>query len=207
LEVSGSAFRAWRQVAAGAVGHFGGELTEEESDRLAGVVHACESADPAPPSPPRPGASVVHVDIDGTSISYGSGSAPPGPWAHLDRLLASLCDAVTDRPTAAIAIAVFGSDARLEHRGADPIRVDLTSAEFVAVAWRGWYEEAARTEGALAGASEDVGPGWSTPVPIGDLPTDGTTVHVRVRFVLGSGADATPVELAYAPDLPPPPPT
>lgn len=201
LEIDGTSFRSWRQVSATAVGHFGGELTDDEAGQVAAVVHACEAAEPAPPTTPRPGAAMIQVDIDGTSVSYGSGSPPPGPWTDLDRVLSSLCDAVVDRPTAAIAIEVDGPQARLEHRGTDPIHVDLGEASFVAVAWKGWYEEAGRSEGLIGGTGADAAPGWSVEIPIGELPADGTTVHVTVRFSIGSGTDATPVELSYAPAL------
>ena len=201
FEVNGTSFRAWRQVASGAVGWFGGELTPEESDRLEAARRACQAADPAATPVVRPGASIVHIDLDGTSIAFGSGSPPDGPWAQLDEACRQLCDEVVDRPTAAIAIEVSDDDVRLVHRGDDPIDVDFGEASFVAVAWKGWYEEAGRSEGQLFGEAGAAHRGWSLPIPIGDFDHGDATVHVTAEFTIGSGRDATAVAVSHAPDL------
>ena len=62
------------------------------------------------------------------------------------------------------------------HRGHDPIAVDLTDGTFVAMAFTGWYHEEARSEGTLEGGKATAEPGWSAPIPIGELPDgdDGT---------------------------------
>jgi hypothetical protein len=105
--------------------------------------------------------------------------------------------------------------ARLEHRGADPLYVDLSEATFVAVAWTGWYDEAARLTGPVPGVPDapgEVGAGWSTVIPLADLfarlppavDPSAVTVHVSVTFSVGEGRDATQVELSHTPDLPAP---
>ena len=41
-------------------------------------------------------------------------------------------------------------------------------------------------------------PGWSTPVPIGELPGgDDMTVHVIARFTIGEGRHAKQVEVTH----------
>ncbi len=206
LSVDGDEFQAWRTTGAPAVGHFGGTLTAAESDRLAHAVAACEAAEPAHAPDRRPGATTVQVDINSTSVTYGSGSPPAGPWAKLDGVLHDLCDAIVDRPTAAIGIEVSGDGTELVHRGRDPIAVDLTNGTFVAMAFTGWYHEEARSEGALAGGKETAESGWNAPIPIGDLPNsetagDKVTVHVVARFTIGEGRHATQVEVAHTPEL------
>jgi hypothetical protein len=206
LSVDGDTFQAWRTTGASAAGHFGGTLTADESDRLTHAVAACEAAEPAHPPVRRPGATGVQVDIDSTSVRYGSGSPPPGPWATLDKVLHDLCDAVVDRPTAAIGIDPADDGTRLVHLGRDPIEVDLTGGTFVAMAFTGWYHEEARSEGALEGGKETAEPGWTTPIPIGELP-DGdavgekVTVHVIARLTIGEGRNAKQVEVAHTPEL------
>ncbi len=206
LSVDGDTFEAWRSTGAAAAGHFGGTLTADESERLAHAVAACEAAEPAHSPDRRPGAAAVQVDIGSTSVTYGSGSPPPGPWAKLDTVLHDLCDAIVDRPTAAIAIEVADDGTRLVHRGQDPIAVDLTDGTFVAMAFTGWYHEEARSEGALDGSKESAEPGWSAPIVIGELPDSGEAgstviVHVIARFTIGEGRNATQVEVAHAPEL------
>jgi hypothetical protein len=206
LSVDGDTFQAWRTTGAPAVGHFGGALTAGEADRLAHAVAACEAAEPAHAPDRRPGATTVQVDINTTSVTYGSGSPPPGPWAKLDQVLHDLCDAIVDRPTAAIGIETTADGTRLVHRGNDPIAVDLTEGTFVAMAFTGWYHEEARSEGALEGGKDTAESGWSAPIPIGELPDSETvgekvTVHVIARFTIGEGRNATEVEAAHTPEL------
>lgn len=202
LEIDPPGFRAWRQVAVGAVGHFGGALRADERDRVTRAIAMVDASRPPVIPTARPGSAVVTVDIDGRSISYGSGGAPDGPWAELDDCLRGICDAIVDRPTGAIAIETDPAEARLVHRGDDPIDVDLGDGSFVAVAWRGWYEEAGRIEGRLASAPTSAASGWSVDIPLDGLPvSDEVTVHVHARFRLGAEPDAVEVELAHAPAL------
>ena len=84
------------------------------------------------------------------------------------------------------------------HRGGDPIAVDLTDGTFLAIAFTGGDHEEARWEGALEGGQVTAEPGWSTPVPIGELPGgDDMTVHVIARFTIGEGRHAKQVEVAH----------
>lgn len=203
VEVDGSDFRACRQVARPAVGRFGGSLTADEVARLEQALHACEAAEPAHPPVPAPGASMVSIDVDGTSVTFGEGDPPSGPWAHLDEVCERLCDAIVDRPSAAIGIVVDDDGARLVHRGDESVQVDLSDATFVAIAWRGWYEEVDRQEGRVDGEAGEVGPGWSSAIPV-DLATlsaDDVTIHVTVTFTIGEGRQAAPAEVSHAPDL------
>ncbi len=212
LEIDDGGFRAWRQVAEVAVGHFAGELTGDERGRLDAALRACDSGE-APTAPvARPGATLVSVDLPGRSVSYGSGTPPAGAWGELDRVLNELCDAVTDRPRAAISIGLDddGGGFRLDHVGPEPIDVDLSSGSFVAVVWEGWYHEVGRLEGPLttdaattATASTDEG--WALSVPLAALDVgEGQVVHVTARFSLVVGDDAAAVEVAYVPALTPP---
>ena len=206
LSVDGDTFEAWRTTGASAAGHFGGTLTADESERLTHSVAACEAAEPAHPPVRRPGAKTVQVDIGSTSVTYGSGSPPPGPWAKLDEVLHDLCDAIVDRPTAAIGVEATADGTQLVHRGDDPIAVDLTDGTFVAMAFTGWYHEVARSEGALDGGKDTAEPGWSAPIPVGELPDsesagEKVTVHVIARFTIGEGRSAKQVEVAHTPEL------
>ncbi|HEX4980056.1 MAG TPA: hypothetical protein VFV63_00075 [Ilumatobacteraceae bacterium] len=198
LSVDGDEFQAWRTTGAAAAGRFGGTLTAAESARLAAAVAACEVAEPAHPPVPRPGATSVQIDIDSTSIHYQSGSPPSGRWAALDAALHDLCDAIVDRPTAAIAIEADDDGIALVHRGRDPIGVDLTSGTFVAVASTGAHRESDRWEGALVGGQVMAEPGWKAPIPVGDL---GDDVSVHVRFTIGDGRNAKIVEVAHTPEF------
>ena len=140
----------------------------------------------------------MQIDIDSTSVHYQSGAPPSGRWARLDQVLRDLCDAIVDRPTAAIAIQATDDGAELVHRGGDPIAVDLTGGTFVAIAFTGGDHEEARWEGALEGGRVTAEPGWSTPVAIGELPGgDDMTVHVIARFTIGEGRHAKQVEVAH----------
>ena len=203
LEVDGSTFRAWRQVARRAVGRFAGELTADELAGLTDALHACEAAEPAEPPMPAPGASMVVLDVDGTSVQFGDGSPPSGPWAQLAGVCEKLCDAIIDRPVAAVCIVVDDDGARLEHRGDDDVDADLSGASFVAVAWQGWYDEAGRQAGDFAGVHEQASPGWSATIPVDlrQLAGDGITIHVTVTFALGTERDPTAVQVSHAPDL------
>jgi len=215
LAVDGQTFQAWRSVGASAVGRFGGPLTDDESARVADAVAACAAAGSPDAPVARPGSTVVQIDLDGTSTQFGSGSPPPGPWSELDTVLSELCDAIVDRPVAAIAVEPDGDDGyRLVHRGTDPIDVDLSDGTFVAVAWSGWYAEVGRSEGELTGGTETATPGWTVAVPVGSLPADGENdgeddvendgeivVHVTARFALVGDRDAAPVEASFAPEL------
>jgi len=206
LSIDGDTFEAWRTVGASAAGRFAGTLTPHETARLTHAVAACETAEPAHPPVRRPGATSVQVDIGSTSVTYGRGSPPPGPWTELDNVLQELCDAVVDRPTGAIGIEAAGVATQLVHRGHDPIAVDLSGGTFVAIAYTGWYHEEARSEGALDGGRVTAAPGWSVPIPVGELPdsetvSDKVTVHVTARFTIGEGRDAKQVEITHAPEL------
>lgn len=201
LSVDGDSFQAWRTTGASAAGRFGGTLTAGETSRLASAVAACEAAEPAHPPIPRPGAANVQIDIDSTSVHYESGSPPRGRWAALDGVLHDLCDAIVDRPIAAIAIQATNDGVELVHRGQDPIAVDLTSGTFVAIAFTGGDHEEARWDGALEGGHVMAAPGWSTPIAIGELPgRDDLTVHVIARFTIGEGRHAKQVEVTHTPE-------
>ena len=200
--MDGSTFTAWRQVAQSAVGSFGGDLTDEESEELEAALVACLSADVAEIPTPLPGSAIVHVDIDGTNISYGHGSPPVGPWGSLDDVCKRLLDSAIDRPTAAVGIDIVDGSARLSHLGTGPIHVDLDGASFVAIAWRGWYDEAGRSEGTLQGGVHEVEPGWESELSTIDMPDFvDSTVHVKVEFTIGTGDAAARVSVSHAPEL------
>ena len=200
LSAHGDAFQARRTTGIAAVGHFAGTLSAEESERLAGAVAACEAAEPAHPQVPRRGATSVQIDIDSTSVHYQSGAPPSGRWARLDQVLRDLCDAIVDRPTAAIAIQAAGDGVELVHRGRDPIAVDLTGGTFLAIAFTDGDHEEARWEGTLEGGPVTAEPGWSTPIAIGEHPSgDGVTLHVIARFTIDEGRHAKQVEVAHTP--------
>ena len=85
--------------------------------------------------------------------------------ARLDQVLHDLCDAIVDRPTAAIGIEVTDDGTRLVHRGHDRIAVDLTDGTFVAIAFTGRHHEEARSAGAIDGARRPPGTGVERPDP------------------------------------------
>jgi len=201
LSVDGAEFQARRTTGVAAAGHFGGTLTADESARLAGAVASCEAAEPAHPPVPRPGATSVQIDIGSTSVHYQSGSPPSGRWANLDQVLRDLCDAIVDRPTAAIAIQATDDGTELVHLGTDPIAVDLNGGTFAAIAFTERDHEEARWEGPLEGVQVVAEPGWSTPIAIGELPAGDVTVHVIARFTIGEGRHAKQVEVAHTPEL------
>jgi hypothetical protein len=205
IEVDGSTFTAWRQVAQSAVGSFGGILTDGESEELETARAACLSADVAEIPTPLPGSAIVHIDIDGTGISFGSGSPPMGPWGALDDVCRRLCDSAIDRPTGAIGIDTIDGIPRLTHQGMNPITIDLDGASFVAIGWQGWYDEVGRSSGTLQGGVHEVGPGWELKILATDMSELADSImHVTIEFTIGTGRDATRVAVSHAPELEPP---
>lgn len=209
LSTDGASVRAWRSVAT-AAGWFDGELTGAEAARLEAAVEAAVASGPPAPTTGRPGAVRVRIDVDmgddALSASYGSGSTPDGPWRVLDGVLADLLDSIDDRASATITIRRDESGGyRLVHQGDEPLDVDLAGGEFEAVAWRGWYDEAAAVEGVIEGSVVTAGPGWSMPLEVIGLPEDpDLIVHVHARVAVSNGTTFVPVEVSYAPPLPQP---
>lgn len=143
---------AWRTVAAGAVGRFGGKVDPDTLAVTSALANAAAAgSSPSVPQPvdrpselvelPSATAHTAHLglreslvagEVAGEVVRDGTGTgndASTDPWAALAHHCRRLLDAAVEYPVAAIALeSVAGSaKARLVQRGDEPVTLDLTS--------------------------------------------------------------------------------
>jgi hypothetical protein len=191
----------WRSVSAGGVGWFAGRLPAAE---LAEIRALIEAAGATPPQArPRPDAAEEVLELTATGPVRIAGLADgPGDWPRLAAASRRLLDRLTDFPRAAVGVRYTAGAARLEHRGTDPVRVDLGTVAVAATAWRGYYEPAGDWAGEVTGpGAVEAGPGWAYDLPVGlEAAGPDVTVHLAVDFVIRSGSTRIPVRATYTPD-------
>jgi hypothetical protein len=193
-----------------AVGRFGGRLSGEEAAallRLAAAAEAAGSVDAAM----LPDSSLVTIGVGGATARFGDGAPPAGPWAALTDALVALLDGRLGEPVAAVELVLGdgGTSARLEHRGSEPVAIDLSALEVRAVLWKGYYELVAEWVSASAPGADartTAAPGWSVDVPFehGFELGPARTLHASASFGLATdGGEAEPVLASVAPAIPP----
>ncbi|WP_433379128.1 hypothetical protein ACQPZX_12925 [Actinoplanes sp. CA-142083] len=189
----------WRSVSGGGVGWFAGQLPAGELAEVRALVDAAGPApSPVPPPPPDAGDEVLELEATGP-VSIAGISDGPGDWPRLAAGSRRLLDRLTDFPRAAVTVEPADpSVARLLHRGADPLRLDLGTIAVRATAWVGYYEPAGDWSGVIEGPGEiEAGPGWTYDIPIGL----GDGPHLAVDFAILSGKTRVPVRVKYEPAL------
>jgi len=188
----------WRTVSPAGVGWFARRLPEAELAEVRALAGAVRTA-PAP-SLARPGASTETLELDATG-PYSIAGSRDGLAVAARQLVQRL----TDFPRAAVTVTHPSPEvARLEHRGTEPLRLDLASVAVSAAVWRGYYEPAGTWSGVIGGPGEiEAGPGWTLDLPLEvDAPADpGITVHLAVDFAIRHGGSSLPVEARYEPDI------
>ncbi|HEX5203569.1 MAG TPA: hypothetical protein VFW27_26890 [Actinoplanes sp.] len=194
------AISGWRGVSAGGVGWFAGQLPAGELAQIRALVDA---AGPAPAAMPPPDAAEEVLELAATGpVSIAGIGDGPGDWALLAAVARRLLDRLTDFPRAAVAVEPAPKLARLVHRGADPLRLDLGTVAVRATAWQGYYEPAGDWSGVIEGPGEiEAGPGWSYDIPVG-LDADGVT-YLAVDFVILSGPTRVSVRAKHEPAISP----
>ncbi len=200
-------FRMWRSVGSPMAGRFGGQL---EPGLLAQVRSEGQQAASAGnlDASILPDAAIETIEVDGARASLGGNDEGDGAWAplvaHLRRLLGELMRS----PVSAVALEVDGARAaRLEHRGREPLGLDLSSLTVRAVLWGPGYEMLDDWS-APAGISSDggrvqAGPGWKQALPFehGFKPRPGQVVHAYANFVVLNGEQPIPVSCVVAPPV------
>ena len=194
VEVSGDgAISGWRSVSDGGVGWFAGVLPREELAELQMLIGSAEFAAPAAPPPPDSGQEMLEL-IETGAIAIAGLESPLATAAR------DLLTRLTDFPRAAVAVSLPSpAVARLSHRGAEPIRLDLSAVGWRETAWRGYYESAGDWSGVAAGPPDvEAGPGWTFDIPI--VATD-AVVHLTADFTILSGNSRIPVRAKHTPEL------
>ncbi|GIM90379.1 hypothetical protein [Paractinoplanes toevensis] len=196
------ALTGWRSVSDGGVGWFAGRLPAAELAEIQALIGAAGAA--PPPARPRPEAAEEVLELTATGpVRIAGLTDGPGDWPRLAAASRRLLDRLTDFPRAAVGVSrTPGGGARLEHRGTDPVRVDLGTVAVTATAWRGYYEPAGDWAGEVTGPGEvEAGPEWTYDLPIGFEPAGpDVTVHLTADFVILSGPTRIPVRAKYTPD-------
>lgn len=196
----------WRSVSTAAVGSFAGELPEAEAAEIAALATAAADV-PAPASVTPPGAPAETLELVGGDPVPVAGllDADDGPSPRLVAAARALLDRVTAFPRAAVGITVAGPDlARLSHRGAEPLLLDLSQVRLRVTAWRGYYEPAGEWSGIEAGPGQvTAGPGWTHDLLLGPVAPTGAdvTLHASATFAIVVDGRAIPVRVSHAPLL------
>lgn len=197
----------WRTVSTSAVGSFAGALPDAGTKAVRDLIDAVADA-PPPDDPPPPDAATESLEIAGREpVSVAAVCDPDeSAWGRLATAARDLLERLTDYPLAAIALAPAAGHARLEHRGAEPLELDLASVQLRVNAWRGYYEPAGEWSATVPGPGRVVaGPGWFHDFDL--EPTfatvgPGITTHLRADFTVIAGG--RPLAVAVSHTLEPP---
>ncbi len=199
-------FRAWRAVNAGPIGRFGGALADADATAVREAVAAVD-ATPVPPASMVLDAVSETVTIGALHMTVGRHDVPDGPWGDIVVLLRRLLDQGADQPVAAIALETDerGTFARLVHRGAEALELDLSRVAIGAQVFGPRYSIEGRwSTDVQAGSRGPVGPGWSLALPFdhGLAVAATSVVQVRVEFVAYDGPLAVRVMMVASPAPP-----
>ncbi len=158
----------WRSQGPG-IGRFGGSAPD--IDGLRALIGAAVATPEPEIGRLSLDATIESLEADGRSARFSVHTTPDGPWGAL--LLAArslLDDTLPSAPVATLALVIDeGRGLRLEHRGSDPVAVELGSA---------WAEMTRWRDGTPVGSSEargiglgrvEAGPGWSALIAM-DVP-------------------------------------
>jgi hypothetical protein len=197
VEDDGS-WRVWRSVGQ-AIGRFAGspEVADSAGKRILELAAAAEGSDPPSKGKFPPDATIERIHVGDRSATVPYRHTPDGPWGELVAASRRLLDEAIAHPRAAIRLVVVGPDrVRLEHRGQEPLPIELGSAQVEATVWH---------DGAFVGAGMgridaghvDAGPGWSLDVPLEGIdPSAGGEAVIFVSFVADDGGVYIPVTLS-----------
>jgi hypothetical protein len=162
-------FTMWRSANTGVAGRFAGRLDGAELAALVLEARAAAAAGNLEVQP-FPDDAIERVEVEGARAEMGGGSQVDGAWTPLVARLHRLLDELTALPLAAVALQVDqgGRRAALVHRGAEPLRLDLSRLASRAVLWGPdwWLLEDWRSNDAGAVSGPVVaGPSWSLELP------------------------------------------
>jgi hypothetical protein len=207
LEIEQGRFRLRRTTGVAVVGRFAGALpadakaVEAAAEGVRGSTSLQLEA--------SPGAASESIDVDGVRLQGGLDHAPRS-WSPLVARLRELVNRLIDAPEAAIALELGddGRSARLVHRGAAPVEVDLSELRIAVHAWEGYYEPAGRWERGPLGvtAPSTASGGWSAELPFDHgLPSGpGYRLQVEVDFAIRDDDGWRPVGPVVVPVIEPP---
>ncbi|GIF23928.1 hypothetical protein BJ973_004541 [Actinoplanes tereljensis] len=196
------ALTGWRSVSDGGAGWFDGRLPPAELAEIQALIEAVGATPPKAAARPDSAEEVLELDATGP-VSIAGLTAGPGDWSKLAAAARGLLDRLTDFPRAVVGVRYAPGVARLVHRGADPVRVDVGTVTVGATAWRGYYEPAGDWAGAVAGPGEiEAGPEWTYDLPLGLSFDSDTVVHLTADFTILNGPTRIPVRAKFTPDAP-----
>jgi hypothetical protein len=203
---AGGTFSMWRSVSMASnplspIGRFAGQLDAQMHARLQAAAAAAAAAGDLRITP-VPDAAIETFQVGGVRATMGAHDTPQGPWLDLVKPLRQLLGKLAAFPVAAIALEVSpnGRSARLVHRGAETLRIDLGDLGVRAVLWRDFVPEANwRASGEQIGdrGSVRATPGWSLELPFdhGFECAPGDKVVAYVTFAAFEGDAAVLVSL------------
>lgn len=189
---------AWRSIAQ-AGGRFAGVVPDP--DGLRALVEAAVRAEPPAPARVPPDAVVETVETGGVAVTLPLDNPPAGPWADLAvacRLALATLSGDPGAAVAAVAVALAADGGlRLEHRGGEPLTVELGSMRASATLWR---DGVAAWAGAYAMPADleraAVGPGWSLELrPAEAVPAGDGMLVAQVDLVADDAGVLVPLTL------------
>jgi hypothetical protein len=197
VEDDGS-WTVWRSVGL-AIGRFAGsgEAASGAGKRIIALAAAAEADEPPADGNFPPDATVDSIDLGGRSVSVPYRETVGGSWGELLAACRGLLDEALEHPRAAIGLVVAGPDrVRLEHRGEEPLPIELGSAQVEATVWADGVFVAAGT-GRIKSGRLDAGPGWSLDVQLEGIdPSAKGEAVTFVSFVADDGGVYIPVVLS-----------
>jgi hypothetical protein len=186
---------AWRSNGA-AIGRFAGPVADASDLRT--FVAAAREADPPEPGEVPPGASVETIETGGATGRVVSRRQVAGPWAPLVEACRAILGEIVESPVAAIGL-VLAADGgmRLEHRGTEPLAVELASLAGGLKLWRDGVQVGGGPARGPDADRVEAGPGWALELALSDLDTTGGGILVgEVTFVADDGGVYVPVRLS-----------
>lgn len=197
-------FTLWRTVAtatrpATPIGRSAGELSQEDTDAVAGAVHTATGTGPGNRGGAHPGSAFDRLTIRRVEAEVPADAQVDGSWADAYSVARRLLRELAMSPVAGVDLAISGDGARLVHVGAEPIELDLS--ELVVRAAR--LEDGAAVdhwECSTAGPSVVVAePGWFYELPFahgfGHVPmnasVEGFLLESSGSWVIGRVATTT----------------
>jgi len=200
LEVEADGSWTAERATGRAVGRFAGPADEAGGvgARIVELADAAAENEPPGIGDQRVDATVDRVTVGERSLVAEYRSDPGGPWGELLRSCRALLEEAIDHPVAAIAMNIAGPGVlRLEHRGSEPVRLDLGGARAEGTVWTEAGEFLTRGKGRLDLGPVEAGPGWTQDIVLEGLDpeADGNLVAI-VRFAIESGGTLVPAALS-----------
>jgi hypothetical protein len=197
VDADGS-WRAWRSVGQ-AIGRFAGAGdAAAPGHRIVTLAEAATEIDPPGPGDASADTTWDTIEAGGTSLRVPYRATPEGAWGELLAACRGLLDDAITSPKAAIGMTLVAPDrVRLEHRGDEPLPVELGGATVEATVWTADGTFIASGTGRVAADHVDAGPGWTTDVELEGIdPSGGGQPVVFVSFVANDGGVFVPVVLS-----------